>query len=365
LRVADRIAAGAFPDVLLLSLGTTLGWRMADRLLVAQLQAAGAGVEAVSVSFGAAGRLRRGYPLNDFVEMHAARRAFRTAVARTRPRAVIVSSTTAAMLAPRLRVPVAVRLDAPARLNRPGLRNAGLRLLERRSLGAADLVLPFSHAARAELPRGAARSLVVHPPVDPSGPPPERRERAAVAYVPDPKAKGLDVLAAGWARAAIPDARLEVYGLDPGWARAHLARAGVGEPAGLELCGTVGAGEFRRRLRSARVFVATARWEDYGQAPLEALADGALLATVPSGGPYEALRLARRLEPALVAGEVSGPALAGPLRAAFELPDERADALRESARELLAPYRSAAVGRLVAEDLLPALLDGERSISRR
>ena len=45
------------------------------------------------------------------------------------------------------------------------------------------------------------------------------------------------------------------------------------------------AAEFRARLRRARVFVHGARWEDWGQAPLEALADGALLATVPSGGP--------------------------------------------------------------------------------
>jgi hypothetical protein len=62
------------PDVLLVSLGTTLGWRVADELLLEQLQRAGASTTAVSVGRGAADRLRRGYPLNDLVEMHAARR---------------------------------------------------------------------------------------------------------------------------------------------------------------------------------------------------------------------------------------------------------------------------------------------------
>ena len=71
----------ARPDVLLVSLGTTLGWRVADRTLTDQLKRAGATVEAVSVGRGAADRLRRGYPLNDVIEMHAARRAVARAIA--------------------------------------------------------------------------------------------------------------------------------------------------------------------------------------------------------------------------------------------------------------------------------------------
>ena len=181
----------------------------------------------------------------------------------------------------------------------------------------------------------------------------------AVAYVPDPKAKGLDVLVAGWAAAAVPDARLEVYGLDPERARSHLRRSGVPEPASLDLRGTVAADLFRARLRHARVYLAAARWEDWGQAPLEALADGALLATVPSGGPYEGLRLARRLDPSLVAGEIDAAALAPAIRAAFEMPDERASAYRDNAAELLRPYRSEAVQETVTQDLLPALLGGQ------
>jgi hypothetical protein len=350
----------ARPDVLLVSLGTTLGWRVADQLLVEQLRRAGASTAAVSVGRGAADRLRRGYPVNDLVEMHAARRAVTTAVERHEPRALVVSSTTAAMLLPALPVPYAVRFDAPARLNRPGARNALLHALERRAMRRARVTIPFSVAGAEALPAGAARAVVVSPPVDPSSPGgrpgPAERERLAVAYVPDPKAKGLDVLVEGWAAAALPDARLDVYGLDPDWARSHLRRTGVQVPATLDLRGTVPAAEFRARLRRARAYVAGARWEDWGQAPLEALADGALLATVPSGGPYEGLRLARRLEPSLVASEVDGAALAHAIRAAFEMPEERVRAYRERAAEMMRPYRSDAVQETVSRELLPALL---------
>jgi len=350
----------ARPDVLLVSLGTTLGWRVADEQLLEQLRRAGASTAVVAVGRGAADRLRRGYPLNDLVEMHAARRTVRSAVERHEPRALIVSSTTAAMLLPALPVPYAVRFDAPARLNRPGALNAFLHALERRAMRRARLTIPFSVAGADALPPGAARSVVVSPPVDPSsgdrGSGSPERERLAVAYVPDPKAKGLDVLVAGWAAAAVPDARLEVFGLNPDWARSQLRRSGVPEPATLELRGTVPAAVFRARLREAHAYVAGARWEDWGQAPLEALADGALLATVPSGGPYEGLRLARRLDPSLVAAAIDGAALAPAIRAAFELPDERVREYRERAAELMRPYRSDAVQQTVTDELLPALL---------
>ena len=348
----------ARPDVLLVSLGTTLGWRRADGLLLGQIERAGASATAVSVRIGATDRLRRGYPVNDLVEMYAARRTVRTAVERHEPRGLIVSSTTAAMLLPSLPVPYAVRFDAPARLNRPGRRNAVLHALERRAMRRARLTVPLSVAGADALPEGAARPVIVSPPIDPSGPgdASRERERLAVAYVSDPKAKGLDVAVAGWAAAAVEGARLEVYGLDPDWARSHLRRTGVAEPDSVELRGTVRAAEFRERLRHARVFVHGARWEDWGQAPLEALADGALLATVPAGGPYEALRVASGLEGGLVAARVDPAELANAIRAAFELREEQARAYRERAAELLRPYRSEAVQETVANELLPALL---------
>lgn len=196
----------ARPDVLLVSLGTTLGWRVADEMLLGQLELAGASTEIVSVARGAADRLRRGYPVNDLVEMYAARRAARTAVERLEPRSLVVSSTTASMLLPRLPVPYAIRFDAPARLNRPGARNALLHALERRAMRRARLTIPFSVAGAEALPEGAAPAVVVSPPIDPSAREEAARgadhEPLAVAYVSDPKAKGLDVVVAGWAAGA-------------------------------------------------------------------------------------------------------------------------------------------------------------------
>ena len=178
-----------------------------------------------------------------------------------------------------------------------------------------------------------------------------------MAYVPDPKAKGLDVLVAGWAAAALPDARLEVYGLDPDWARSHLRRAGCPSPRGSSCGGRCPPPTSALGSAEPALYAGGARWEDFGQAPLEALADGALLATVPSGGPFEALRLARELgEPSLIASEVGGEALGAAIRAAFELPEERVRAYRAAALEALRPFRAEAVQKTIERDVLPRLL---------
>ena len=67
------------PDVLLLSLGTTLGWRVARRRCSSTscAEAGACASSAVSVRIGATGRLRRAYPVTDIVEALAARRALR------------------------------------------------------------------------------------------------------------------------------------------------------------------------------------------------------------------------------------------------------------------------------------------------
>ena len=126
-------------------------------------------------------------------------------------------------------LPYAVRLDAPARLNRPGAHNAGIHALERRALAKARLVLPWSRAALDALPEGAAPAVVVPPPVAPSGEHTAERERLAVAYTPDVKAKGLDIVCGAWAAARLGDARLEVFGVESEPAMAHLRRV-VAQP---------------------------------------------------------------------------------------------------------------------------------------
>jgi hypothetical protein len=260
------------------------------------------------------------------------------------------------MLADSGPVPYAVRLDAPARVNRPGLRNAPLHPLERRALRRARLVLPWSRAAAACLPPDAARAVVVPPPVTTSLDAGPERERLAVAYAPDVRGKGLDLVCAAWSAAAIPEARLDVFGVDAANAARLLGRASVPAPPATRFLGARPPSEFRAALRRARVYVGGARWEDFGQAPLEALADGALLATVPSGGPFEALALARALDPALVAPSLDPNGLAGAIRHAFELADADAEGYRRRAAELLEPYRPEAVQGTVADEVLPALL---------
>lgn len=343
-------------DVLLLSLGTTIGLRAGDQALAQAIRRAGACVEVVGVQIGATAALRRAYPVTDLVEALAARRALAGALGRLAPRAVIFSSTTSALLARRLRVPYAVRLDAPARLNRPGMRNAIQHALERRRLRAATLVLPFSSLAARALPHGAAPAVVLPQPIEPSGPPGRQRERLAVAYTPDPKAKGLDIVISAWAQADLSHARLEVFGIEPALARKHLARHGLREREDVIWRGRVPSQEFRAALRDARVFLTGARWEDFGFAQLEALLDGALLVCAATGGPFEALTIARELAPQLCAPDMRPESLASALRLAFAMPAQDLAHYRQAAAERMEDCRPQAVDALIRERVLPVLL---------
>ena len=60
-----------------------------------------------------------------------------------------------------------------------------------------------------------------------------------------------------------------------------------------------------RSLRRARVFVAAPRREDFGIAPLEALADGCMLVTTPAPGPVSGARPRRQLDPRLVSDDLA------------------------------------------------------------
>lgn len=350
-------------EILLISLGTTIGLRAGDRELARMLKQAGASVELAQVRIGAAGALRRAYPVTDLVEAVAARRALGQALRRPRPRAVIFSSTTSSLLCGHIELPYAVRLDAPSCLNRPGARNALQHALERRRLHRARLVLPFSHTAAQALPLGCAPAVVLPQPIVPSGEPSAQRERLALAYTPDPKAKGLDILVAAWGQslatpvpARMESARLEIFGIAPERARAHLAKHGIVEPPGLIWRGRVPPSEFRAALARARVFVTSARWEDFGFAQLEALADGALLVCSATRGPFEALAHARALDRTLCADDLAPASLAAALQRAFAMPEQEAQHYRQAAAQRMTAYRPEAIGALIARRVLPALL---------
>ena len=112
--------------------------------------------------------------LTDLLWARAARAAAQKrleARASAPPRAIIYSSTTAALLWPR---PGAIRFDAPAAGNRPGRHGFWQRPLERRRLAEAPLLLPLSEGGLAEIPPGARagdRALVLGLAAEPSGPP--------------------------------------------------------------------------------------------------------------------------------------------------------------------------------------------------
>ncbi|MGI8506943.1 MAG: glycosyltransferase [Solirubrobacteraceae bacterium] len=350
-------------DVLVVSLGTTHGLRVADNMLIAMLHEAGVSAEAFGVRMGLANTLRRGYPLNDLVEAIAARRALDTALQkRGRPRAVVFSTTTAALLATRPGIPYAVRLDSPAALNRRGVPNAPVRALERRSLARARLVIPMGDVGAAALPAGSAAYQVVPVPINSSGDAGRPRDpELAVAYTPDPKAKGLELLCAAWAQVAGASRRMEVFGIERGDALAFLARRGVAEPAGLMFRGFVPAADFRAALRTARCFVSAARWEDYGQAPLEALRDGTMLVTAPADGPYEALAIARHLDRDLVARDFEPASLAAGIDAAYRRDRAFGDSYRHRAAVRLEPYEWPACVSALRTRVLPILLGESRS----
>jgi Glycosyl transferases group 1 len=345
------------PDLLQISLGTTRGLRIADGWFAALAGEAGVSIETVGVRVGATAGLRRAYPVTDLVEALAARRATASSLKRLQPRAVVFSTTTASLLADDPGCPYAVRLDAPARLNRPGLRNAPLHVLEAHKLAKAALVLPCSAMAASSLPPDAAPAVVVPPPVSVYGPSDGGpRERLAVAYTPDPKAKGLDLLCRAWIMAAVAGARLEVFGVDRERALRHLRRTGVPEPPNVQWAGSVDPPEFHATLARSWTFVTSARWEDFGMTQLEALALGALLACTATEGPFEAGAIARDLNPRLVAADQSPEALASCLTEAFRLDASAADAYRGGASSRLDRYRPGAIARTIAEQVLPVLL---------
>jgi len=330
----------AHPEILVVSLDSTGGWQVAARELAASLQRSGAAVRIAGA--GPLPRVRT-FALTDFVQARAARRACEDALAVHDPQAIVYCSMTAALLWPR---PGAIWLDSIAAENRPGRHGAWQRVLERRRLREAPIVLMMSERSLDPLPHPPADVLVVPSPVQSSAAESGAgdtvgggRDIAAVAYAGDPEKKRLGTILAAWSRARRGDETLLVAGID------RL------EPRdGVELAGRLAPAEYRALLRRARVFVAAPRREDYGIAPLEALADGCMLVSTPAPGPYPALALARRLDPRLVDENLE--------KAVRTALDDPLPGYAERAAELLAPFSREAVDRTITERVLPALVPG-------
>ena len=343
-------ATGAL-DVLIVSLGSTTGLRTADESLAASIERAGASVEIASASEP---RAVRTMSLTDLLWARAARSAAERRLngpSAVQPRAIIYSSTTAAMFWPR---PGAIRFDAPAAGNRPGRHGLWQRPLERRRLAEATLLIALSEGGLAEVPpaaRSGERALVLGLVAEPSGPLLGERDIAAITYAANPAKKGLDRVLEAWRRlrpVSGPARRgeLVVAGADPGELRA--AGIDLGSQEGVRSVGRLGSAEYRALVRRSRVFVCAPRREDYGAAQLEALADGCLLVTTPAPGPYAALGIARELDDRLVSDD-----LAAALQSAL---DDPLEGYARRAAEALVGFSQAAIDRRVAQELLPRLL---------
>jgi len=314
--------------------------RAADTELRGALERAGAATELVSAQ---APREVRTFALTDLTWALAARRAALAGLETHQPCALLYSSVTAALLGPQRG---AIRFDAPAAANRRGRHGLWQRPLERRRLAQAPLLVPYAEGSlrEASIDPTDPRAIVVPVPIEPSAPPraesPER-DLAAMTYAANPSKKGLDRILAAWSAVRRDGERLIVCGTDR-----------VPAAAGVEPRGTLSPNDFRALLRRARVFLAAPRREDYGQTQLEALADGCTLVTTPAPGPYAALPIAQQLDPRLVTDD-----LAPALRLALNQPAAQAADYAARAATLLQPLRRAAVDRVVAEQLLPALLE--------
>jgi hypothetical protein len=247
---------------------------------------------------------------------------------------MIYCSITASLLWPR---PGAIWLDTLAAENRPGRHGVWQRIVERRRVNQSPLVLGMSDRALGAVPTPPGGTVVLPAPVDPSGPLDLARDIDAITYAGNPEKKRLDYVLSAWAKARRDGETLLVAGLD------RL------EPGpGVALAGRLAQDEYRALLRRARLFVAAPTREDYGIAPLEALADGCRLVTTPAPGPYPALEIARALDPRLTVDD-----LASAIRVAL---DDPVPEYAERAAELLAPFSRRAVDQTVRERVLPRLL---------
>jgi hypothetical protein len=273
--------------------------------------------------------------------------------------------------------PGAIRFDALAQATRPGRHGLWQRPLERRRLMQAPLLLPCDPASldgASDAVRGRPTVVVPIPIDDPraawpgsepatsAGPEPaasarvdailreassEGRHPAAVTYAADPHKKGLDRLLLAWARARRRGELLLVTG------RSDLP-AGYGPQRGVRLLGKLEPAEFRALVRAVGVLAIAPRREDYGMVQLEALAEGARVATTAAPGTYAALPLIRTLWPEQVVEDGDDAVALGlAVRHAIDAPPHAGELLRATAA--VGPWRAAAVREQVEREVIPAL----------
>ena len=234
-----------------------------------------------------------------------ARRAPSRGCPSTRPRAVLYSTTTAALLWPR---PGAIRFDAPRRRQPAGTprRLAAPARAPAAAPGAAAVPgrrrpgrgrrtgAPTRAARRADPGRAAARRAAAE------------RDVAAITYARQPAQEGARPRPrAAWARARRPTARSS-----SSRAPTPRGRAAAGVRARRRRSRPP---SYRALLRRARVFVDRAAAGGLRARAARGARRRLPLVTTPAPGPYAALPLARALDPRLV-GDDLGAGLRGGAR---------------------------------------------------
>jgi hypothetical protein len=323
-------AARGETDVLIVCVDTTSGWRTSAYELEAALTRIGCRVATI---YTGPVRAVRTFALTDLVQARAARAAALRGIAAREPAAIVYLGITAALLWPR---PGAIWLDSIAAENRPGRHGVWQRVVERRRLAAASIVIGMSERALSPLTTQVP-DAVVPVPVEPSGPIDGPRDIAAITYAGDPVKRRLPLVLDAWSRARREGEELVVAGIETLPVR-----------EGVKVAGRLAPDAYRALLRRARTFVCAPLREDYGSAPLEALADGCQLVTTPARGPYPAFALARMLDPRL-----AGDDLTGAIRFAL---DDPVSGYAERATTLLEPFRRDAVDAILKRDVVPRLL---------
>jgi glycosyltransferase involved in cell wall biosynthesis len=352
-------------DLLYVASGTTAGLRQADAEMLGALRELGLDVLAVTPTSSEPRHFRRYVNRSlltiDAFESFAVRRATTRALRSHTPRAIIYSTTHAAMLSPRraARERVAIRFDTPAQMSRTGGAYRVEHVLERRRFERARLLMP----AALHLAPDAARFLpertpvvAVPIPIELGSEPPATRDPITVFYAGSPEKKGLERAVRAWRRVAPEDRQLIITGIGRERGLRHLADHGVDEPPALKWTGMISPEQHRALTRRAEVYLAASRYENYGIGPLEALADGSALVTTPSPGPFAALPIARELDDRLVADGDSPVALATALQTAFARGEDERVTYRVRARDCVRAFSREETSKRLREQVLPLLL---------
>ncbi|HUA06233.1 MAG TPA: glycosyltransferase [Solirubrobacteraceae bacterium] len=356
-------------DVMYVGSGSTAGLRRADTEMLSALRGLGVGVLEVTPKLEPPRPTRRYVQRSlatiDAFESMALRRATAGALSSHEPRAIIYSTTHAAMLQPRAaeRARVAIRFDTPARLSRSGAPYRLEHALERRRFERAALLMPSALELGPDTTRLLPPQVPVVPvpiPIELSGEPAAaNRDPVAVFYAASPEKKGLDIAVRAWARVARADARgrrLVITGIDRERGLRYLHKQGIAEPPAVQWTGLLSPERHRALTRRAEVYLAASRYENYGIGQLEALADGSMLVTTPSPGPFAALPIARELDAQMVAAGDSPAALAAALETAFARGEDERVSYRAHARERLRAFSHEETSKRLRDAVLPLLL---------